>query len=195
MFHDDRPDRGGTSAKQAVFLQQRFLMRYARLGPSSVLVRVLITELGLPCRGFTPPFRVQGWATHFSSSKQQQAATAAAGGSKVLATAPWLKTGIQVAQNDRGAKAHHHKQVSLHFEPFSLFYGRFSVQKRPFLGLFSAVFRTIVLKVQDDRRYAKQVFLMRTVVLSWRLGYQMMANGCSIRHIPCRGATRWSILR
>ena len=28
-------------------------MRYARLGPSSVLVGVLITELGLPCRGFT----------------------------------------------------------------------------------------------------------------------------------------------
>ena len=28
-------------------------------------------------------------------------------------------------------------------------------------GLFLAVFRTIVLKVQDDRRYAKQVFSMR----------------------------------
>ena len=51
------------------------------------------------------------------------------------------------------------------------------------LGLFSAVFRTIVLKVQDDRRYAKQVFLMRAVVLSLRLGYQRMANGCSIRRI------------
>ena len=35
-------------------------MHYARLGPSSVLVRVLITELCLPCRGFTPPFRGQG---------------------------------------------------------------------------------------------------------------------------------------
>ena len=55
-------------------------------------------------------------------------------------TTPWLKTGIQVAQNDRGANAHHHKQVSLRFEPSSLFYGRFSVQKRPFLGYF-----------QDDR--------------------------------------------
>ena len=54
-------------------------------------------------------------------------------------TTPRLKTGIQVAQNDRGAKAHHHKQVSLHFEPSSPFYGRFSVQKR----LFLAVFRTI----------------------------------------------------
>ena len=40
-----------------------------------------------------------------SSSKQQQ--HAAAGGPKVLGTTPWLKTGIQVAQNDRGAKAHH----------------------------------------------------------------------------------------
>ena len=51
-------------------------MRYARLGPSSVLVRVLITELGLPCGGFTPPFRGQGTATRFSrsstnTSKQQ----------------------------------------------------------------------------------------------------------------------------
>ena len=45
-------------------------------------------------------------------------------------------------------------------------------------GLFLAVFTTIVLKVQDDRRYAKQMFPMRAVVLSWRLGYQMMANGC-----------------
>ena len=55
-------------------------------------------------------------------------------------TIAWLKTGIQVAQNDRGANAHHLKQVSLHFEPSSLFYGRFSVQKWPFFGCF-----------QDDR--------------------------------------------
>ena len=54
----------------------------------------------------------------------------------MLATTPRLKTGIQVAQNDRGAKAHHHKQVSLHFEPSSPFYGRFGVQKWPFLGYF-----------------------------------------------------------
>ena len=47
-----------------------------------------------------------------------------------------LKTGIQVAQNDRGAKAHQHKQVSLRFEPSSRFYGPFSVQKWPFLGYF-----------------------------------------------------------
>ena len=37
--------------------------------------------------------------------------------------APQLKTGIQVAQNDPGAKAHHHKQVSLRFERSSPFYG------------------------------------------------------------------------
>ena len=67
---------------------------------------------------------------------QQQAAE----GPKVLATTPRLKTGIQVAQNDRGAKAHHHNQVSLRSEPSSPFYGRFSVHKRPFLGCF-----------QDDR--------------------------------------------
>ena len=113
-------------------------MRYARLRASSVLVRVLITELGLPCPGFTPPFRVQGWATSFSSnsSKQQQAAE----GPKVLATTLRLKTSIQVTQNDQQAKAHHHKQVSLRFEPSSRFYGRFSVQKWPGLGCF-----------QDDR--------------------------------------------
>ena len=55
---------------------------------------------------------------------------------KVLATTPRLKTGMHVAQNDRGAKAHHHKQVSLRFQPSSPFYGRFSVQKWPFLGCF-----------------------------------------------------------
>ena len=55
-------------------------------------------------------------------------------------TTPWLKTGIQVAQNDREAKAHHHKPASLCFEPSTPFYGRFSVQKWPFLGGF-----------QDDR--------------------------------------------
>ena len=56
---------------------------------------------------------------------------------------PWVKTGIQVAQNDRGAKAHHRKQLSLHFEPSSPFYGRFSVQKRQFWSVFG--------RFQDDR--------------------------------------------
>ena len=63
-----------------------------------------------------------------SSSKQQ--------GPKVLATTPRLKTSIQVAQNDRGSKPHHHNQVLLRSEPSSPFYGRFSVQKWPFLGSF-----------------------------------------------------------
>ena len=111
-------------------------MLYARLGPSSVLVRVLIY-----------PVQV---LHHFLGSKDElhvlaaaaiaAAAAAAAGAQKVLATTPRLKTGIQVTQNDRRANAHHHEQVSLHFEPTSPFYGRFSVQKRPFLdcfGLFS----------------------------------------------------------
>ena len=113
-------------------------MCYARLGPSSVLVRVLITELGLPFRGFTPPFRVQGRATRFSSSKHQQ--QTAANTRKVVAAAWLLETGTQVAQNDRTAKAHHHKQVWCRFEPSSPFHGQFSVQKWPFLGYF-----------QDDR--------------------------------------------
>ena len=82
LFQDDHPDRGGKSLRQAVFLQRCFAMLYARLGPSSVLVHVLITELGLPCRRFTPLCRVQGCATHFSSSSskqpQQHAAAAAA---------------------------------------------------------------------------------------------------------------------
>ena len=68
-----------------------------------------------------------------ASSKQ---AAAAAGGPKVLATTLWLKTDTQVAQNDRGAKAHHHEQVSCHFEPSSPFYGPISVSKWPFWGCF-----------------------------------------------------------
>ena len=44
-------------------------------------------------------------------------------------------------------------------------------------GLFSAVFRTIVLKVMDDRRHAEQVFPMRAVDFSWRLGYQRLQMG------------------
>ena len=62
-------------------------------------------------------------------------------------------------------------------------------------GRFSAVFSTIVLKVHDNRRCVQWAFVMRAVVLPWRLADQMMANGCSIRHVPCRGATRWSLLR
>ena len=62
-------------------------------------------------------------------------------------------------------------------------------------GRFWAVFTTTVLKTQDDRRCVKCVFAMRAIVFPWRLGYQMMANGCSIMLVPCRGATRWSILR
>ena len=67
-----------------------------------------------------------------ASSKQQQAADAP----KVLATTTRLKTGIQVAQTDWGAKPHHHKQVSWRFKPSSWFYGPFSVQKWPLLGCF-----------------------------------------------------------
>ena len=51
-------------------------------------------------------------------------------------TTPWLKPGIQVAQNDRGENAHHHKQVPCRFEPSSPLYGQFNVQKWPFLGCF-----------------------------------------------------------
>ena len=62
--------------------------------------------------------------------------TASACGEKVFETTPRLKTGIQVAQNDWGGKAHHRKQVSLRLEPSSPSYGRFSVQKWAFSGCF-----------------------------------------------------------
>ena len=64
----------------------------------------------------------------------QQEAT---GGPKVLATTPWRKTAIQVVETDRGAKAHHRKQVLCPFEPSSPLCGRFSVQKWPFWRCFS----------------------------------------------------------
>ena len=51
-------------------------------------------------------------------------------------TTPRLKTGIQVAQNDRGADTHNHQQGSCRFEPSSPFYGAFSVQKMAVFGLF-----------------------------------------------------------
>ena len=109
----------------------------------------------------------------------------------MLATTRWVKTGIQVAQNDREAKAHHHEQVSLHFRPSSPSMADL-VSKN---GRFCAFFRTIVLKTPDDRSCVPRALAMRAVVLPWRLGYQMMANGCSINHVPCRGVTRWSNLR
>ena len=112
-------------------------MRYARLGPSSVLVRVLITKLGYPVEVLHHLLGAKGeqHVLAAASSKQQQQQQQAEG-RKVLVITAWLKTGIQVAQNDRRAKAHHHKPVSLHFEPSSPFYGRFSVQKWVFLGCF-----------------------------------------------------------
>ena len=58
---------------------------------------------------------------------------------------------IEVAQNDRGANAHPHKHISMHFESSSPVYGRFSFKN----GRFGAVFRTIVLKTQDDRACVK----------------------------------------
>ena len=86
-----------------------------------------ILHTAVPSRG---PFGVKNGRL---PGQQQQKE----GDPKVLATTPWVKTGIQVAQNDRGAKVHHHKQVSLHFEPSSPFYGRFSVQKWLFFEPFS----------------------------------------------------------
>ena len=66
-----------------------------------------------------------------SNSKQQQS-----GGPNLLGATPQLKTGVQVAQSDRGAGAHHRKCVPLHFQPSSQIYGRFSIKEWPFLGCF-----------------------------------------------------------
>ena len=95
--------------------------------------RGVFTELGLPYRGFTTLLRVQA-EQHIlaaNSSSKQQADT-----QKLFCVTLWLKTGIQVAQNDRGAIAHRLHQILCHFEPSSPFYSRFSVQKWSFLGCF-----------------------------------------------------------
>ena len=71
-----------------------------------------------------------------ASSSSSSSSSKQAGYPKVLATAPWLKTGIQVAHSDQGANAHHHKQILCRFQPSGPFYGRLSVKKWPFLGCF-----------------------------------------------------------
>ena len=60
-------------------------------------------------------------------------------------SAPWLKTGIQVAENDQVANAHHHKHVLFRFETSSPFYSRFRFR---FRFCFEVVFTTIVLKAR-----------------------------------------------
>ena len=62
-------------------------------------------------------------------------------------------------------------------------------------GNFQPVFRTIVLKVQDDRQCVKWESPMQAVLLPWRLGYQMIANGCSMRRPSHGGAMWWSVSR
>ena len=86
-------------------------------------------------------------------------------------TIPWLKTGIQVAQNERGANAHHHKELSLRFEPSSLFYGRFSVQKWPLLGCFGCF--------QDDRPESSGRWTLRQAGVSDEGRCSFMAIGLS----------------
>ena len=74
-----------------------------------------------------------------SSSSSQQ------GGKKSFSWTMCLKTGMQVAQNNRREYAQMVKQVLCDFEPSSPFDGRCCGQKQPFL-CFEAVFRAIVLK-------------------------------------------------
>ena len=100
-----------------------------------------------PClRCFTTLLRVQGEqhilaaAAAASSSKQQQQQQAAAS-SQQAASLFCHKLGIPVAQNDRTANADHHKQVLCYFEPSSLFYGPFSLQKMAIFSLFCSRFQ------------------------------------------------------
>ena len=74
----------------------------------------------------------------FVFESTQQEATI---GPKFLATTPRLKTGVQVAQNDRGANAHHHKQVRAVLSRLAHSMADL-VSKNDH---FHAVFRTIVL--------------------------------------------------
>ena len=46
----------------------------------------------------------------------------------------------------------------------------------------------MVLKGQDGHQC-----VMRVGLLPRQLGYQMIANGCSMRRLLCRRAMRWSI--
>ena len=52
----------------------------------------------------------------------------------------WPQTGIEVAQYDRRAIAHHLRQISRAFEPSSVFYGRFGVQRWLLLLVLQCVF-------------------------------------------------------
>ena len=80
-----------------------------------------------------------------TSSKQQQQQKQQASGEKVFLWIWCLKTRMLVAQNDRRANARLEKQVLCNFEPSSLFYGQFSVQKWPFSAFFEAVFTMNVI--------------------------------------------------
>ena len=50
----------------------------------------------------------------------------------------WLKTGIQVAQNNRTVNVHHGKQVSRRFEPPSLFLANLAPQNGCFQPVFAS---------------------------------------------------------
>ena len=75
---------------------------------------------------------------------------------------------MQVAQNDRGANAHHHKQVLCRFKLSSAFYGRFSVQKWPFSGCF-----------QDDRPENSRRSPLRQAGVSYEGRCSFIAIGLS----------------
>ena len=66
LFHDGLLVPTQDPANGQVFVKYKSQQKAA-------LIVNMVTELGLPCRGFTPPFRGQGWATRFG--KQQQAAS------------------------------------------------------------------------------------------------------------------------
>ena len=89
--------------------------------------------------------------TDIRTTQQQQQASA--DDPKIFVWTRWLKISIQVAENDRRANAHHLKQIVRHFERS----GRFMADLLSKHGHILPVFRTIVLKLQDDRQRVKQV--------------------------------------
>ena len=96
-----------------------------------------------------------------ASSKQQAASSKQQAASSKQQAASKQAVKKSVFPQDGSKLAHHHNQVLCYFEPSRSCYGRFSVQKWPFSACFEAVFRTIVLKVQDGHGCGNQVSQMQ----------------------------------
>ena len=63
------------------------------------------------------------------------------------------------------------------------------------MSCFSANFRTVVLKDQDEGHCVMYVSPMRAVLLPRPLGHPMIANGCPMRRLSHRGTVPLCFLR